>query len=34
MMRQYGALPPRNNLIGGSYLLSLMNHRAQSADPQ
>jgi len=26
MMRQYGALPPRGDLIGGSYLLSLM-HR-------
>lgn len=24
MMRQYGALPPRNGLIGGSYLLSLL----------
>jgi predicted ester cyclase len=24
MMRQYGALPPRGDLIGGSYLLSLM----------
>ncbi|KAA0120521.1 nuclear transport factor 2 family protein [Mycolicibacterium sp. P9-22] len=24
MMRQYGALPPRRNLIGGSYLLSLL----------
>jgi predicted ester cyclase len=24
MMRQYGALPPRADLIGGSYLLSLM----------
>ncbi len=23
MMRQYGALPPRGDLIGGSYLLSL-----------
>jgi hypothetical protein len=26
MMRQYGALPPRGDLIGGSYLLSLMHH--------
>ncbi len=24
MMRQYGALPPRGDLIGGSYLLSLL----------
>jgi hypothetical protein len=28
MMRQYGALPPRGNLIGGSYLLSLMGDNA------
>ena len=27
MMRQYGALPPRGDLVGGSYLLSLMRHR-------
>ncbi|HJT95363.1 MAG TPA: nuclear transport factor 2 family protein [Mycobacterium sp.] len=27
MMRQYGALPPRKNLLGGSYLLSLMQDR-------
>ncbi|OPX12036.1 hypothetical protein B1790_05395 [Mycobacterium sp. AT1] len=25
MMRQYGALPPRNNQIGGTYLRSLLN---------
>jgi hypothetical protein len=24
MMRQYGALPPRNGLVGGGYLLSLL----------
>jgi SnoaL-like domain len=29
MMRQYGALPPRDNRIGGSYLLSLMGRTAQ-----
>jgi hypothetical protein len=28
MMRQYGALPPRGNQIGGSYLLSLMGDNA------
>lgn len=27
MMRQYGALPPREDLVGGSYLLSLMASR-------
>jgi hypothetical protein len=26
MMRQYGALPPRDGRIGGSYLLSLLRH--------
>jgi hypothetical protein len=34
MMRQYGALPPRGNLIGGSYLLSLMKHHpSATAEP-
>jgi SnoaL-like domain len=34
MMRQYGALPPRGDLLGGSYLMSLMNHTASSGvDP-
>jgi hypothetical protein len=27
MMRQYGALPPRGDLIGGSYLLSLLHQQ-------
>lgn len=27
MMRQYGALPPRGELIGGSYLLALLGGR-------
>lgn len=27
MMRQYGALPPRGDALGGSYLLSLMHPR-------
>jgi hypothetical protein len=26
MMRQYGALPPRGDSLGGTYLLSLMRH--------
>jgi SnoaL-like domain len=33
MMRQYGALPPRDGRIGGSYLLSLLNHDAPSPNP-
>ena len=32
MMRQCGALPPRGDLVGGSYLLSLLNRGQQPGE--